>query len=62
MTMKRDKKKPMLLFLSPVLKEMIRYQAYKEHKSQNLLIENILESYLGKKLANDNHYKDLAKI
>ncbi len=60
--MKRENKKVMLIFLNPTLKEMIRYQAYKEHRSQNSLIENILKSYLDNELSNDNHFKDLARI
>ena len=60
--MKRVNKKPMLIFLEPVLKEMIRYQAYKKHKSQNALIEYILKSHLEKELAQDNHFKELAEI
>lgn len=60
--MKKGSKKPMLLFLTPTLKEMIRYQAYKEHRSQNSLIENILKVRLENELAKDTHFKDLAKI
>jgi len=60
--MKRESKKAMLIFLEPDLKEMIRYQAYKEHRSQNSLIETILKSYLENELAQDSHFKELAKI
>jgi len=60
--MKRENKKPMLIFLNPILKEMIRYQAYKEHRSQNSLIETVLKTHLENELVKDNHFKDLAKI
>jgi len=60
--MKRTNKKTMLIFLEPGLKEMIRYQAYREHKSQNSLIEKILKSHLENELAQDNHFKELVKI
>lgn len=60
--MKREDKRPMLLFINPALKEMIRYKAYKEHQSQNSLIENILTLHLERELVNDNHFKDLAKL
>ena len=60
--MKREDKKPMLIFVNPKLKEMVRYQAYKEHRSQNSLIEDILFSHLESKLAKDSHFKDLAKL
>jgi len=60
--MKRTNKKVMLIFLEPILKEMIRYQAYKEHRSQNSLIEKILKYHLESELSQDSHFKELAKI
>ena len=60
--LKRRDKRPVLLYFTPTLKEMIRYQAYKEHKSQNSLIERILTSNLENELLQDNHFKELAKI
>ena len=60
--MKRENKKTMLIFLEPDLKEMIRYQAYKEHRSQNSLIEIILKSYLENELSQDSNFRELAKI
>lgn len=60
--MKRENKKTMLIFLEPTLKEMIRYQAYREHRSQNSLIEKILKSHLDNELAQDSHFKELVEI
>ncbi len=60
--MKRKDKKIMLISISPVVKEMIRYQAYKEHRSQNSLIERILISNLENELSQDSHFKELAEI
>ena len=51
-----------MIFIEPELKEMIRYQAYKEHISQNALIGEILDSYLEAILAEDKHFKELAEI
>lgn len=59
---KRIDKRPTLLYFTPILKEMIRYQAYKEHKSQNSLIERILKSHLENELSQDSHFKELAEI
>jgi hypothetical protein len=60
--MKRANKRTMLVFLEPNTKEMIRYQAYKENKSQNSLIEEILKSHLENALFDDKHFKELANI
>ncbi len=57
--MKRMDKKPGLLYFTPTLKEMIRYQAWKEHKSQNALIEQILTNSLEKAMAKDEHFKEV---
>ena len=60
--MKRQEKKKMQVFLSPKTKEMLRYQAYKKHESQNTLIEKILRRSLRRQLRNDDHYKELSVI
>ena len=56
---KRVDKRPGLLYFTPTLKEMIRYQAWKEHKSQNALIEQILTEFLEKAMAKDGHFKEI---
>ena len=60
--MKRKDKKIMLISISPVVKEMIRYMAYKSRKSQNTIIEESVKTQLEKELSNDTSYKQLAKI
>jgi len=60
--MKRKDKKIMLISISPVVKEMIRYMAYKSRKSQNTIIEESVKTQLEKELNGDSSYKKLANI
>jgi len=60
--MKRKNKKIMLISISPVVKEMVRYMAYKSRKSQNTIIEEAVKTQLEKELSNDFNYRQLAKI
>ena len=60
--MKRKDKKIMLISISPVVMEMIRYMAYKSRKSQNTIIEESVKTQLEKELNGDSSYKKLANI
>lgn len=60
--MKRKDKKIMLISISPVVKEMIRYMAYKSRKSQNTVIEEAVKNQLEKELKGDSNYQQLANI
>ncbi len=60
--MKRKDKKIMLISISPVVKEMIRYMAYKSRKSQNTIIEEAVKTQLDKELKGDSNYQQLANI
>ena len=60
--MKRKDKKIMLISISPVVKEMIRYMAYKSRKSQNTIIEDAVKNQLDTELKADPYYKKLANI
>ncbi len=52
----------MLISISPVVKEMIRYMAYKSRKSQNTIIEEAVKTQLDKELKGDSNYQQLANI
>ncbi len=60
--MKRKDKKIMLISISPVIKEMIRYMAYKSRKSQNTVIEEAVKNQLDKELKGDPNYQRLVNI
>ena len=52
----------MLISISPIVKEMIRYMAYKSRKSQNTVIEEAVKNQLEIDLKGDSNYKQLADI